>query len=38
MAELADLDGLAGCLRLTSLVLMENPVARKEVGLVFFFF
>ncbi|KAB8298160.1 hypothetical protein EYC80_001912 [Monilinia laxa] len=30
VAELADLDGLTGCTRLTSLVLMENPVARKE--------
>lgn len=38
VAELADLDGLTGCARLTSLVLMENPVARKEVGFVFLFF
>ncbi|CAD6448527.1 37dad9a6-725e-4539-a128-9dd82ad4b993 [Sclerotinia trifoliorum] len=30
VAELADLDALAGCARLTSLVLMENPVTRKE--------
>ncbi|KAF7869794.1 hypothetical protein EAF04_004578 [Stromatinia cepivora] len=30
VAELADLDALAGCARLTSLVLMENPVTRKD--------
>ena len=29
--ELADLDGLRGCGRLTHLVLVENPVVRKEV-------
>ncbi|KAF8476241.1 U2-associated snRNP A [Kalaharituber pfeilii] len=28
--ELADLDPLAGCTRLTHLVLMDNPVTRKE--------
>jgi len=29
--ELADLDPLAGCKGLTHLVLMDNPVTRKEV-------
>jgi U2 small nuclear ribonucleoprotein A' len=33
MAELADLDPLQNFSRLTNLVLMENPVTRKEVGL-----
>lgn len=32
MAELADLDPLRGLEKLTHLVLMENPVTRKEVG------
>ena len=31
LAELADLDPLAGFKRLTQLVLIENPVTRKEV-------
>ena len=31
VAEVADLDPLAGLRRLTHLVLLENPVARKEV-------
>lgn len=31
MAELADLDPLRGFARLTHVVLMENPVTRKEV-------
>ncbi|PQE23941.1 U2 small nuclear ribonucleo A protein [Rutstroemia sp. NJR-2017a WRK4] len=34
-SELADLDVLGGFARLLSLVLMENPVARKEVGWLF---
>lgn len=29
--ELADLEGLMRCARLTHLVLLENPVTRKEV-------
>lgn len=29
--ELADLEGLSGCARLTHLSLLENPVTRKEV-------
>ena len=33
VAELADLDPLSGFARLTHLVLMENPVAAKEVSL-----
>jgi hypothetical protein len=36
-SELADLDVLGGFARLLSLVLMENPVARKEVGWPFLF-
>jgi U2 small nuclear ribonucleoprotein A' len=32
MAELADLDPLRNLSRLTHLVLMENPVTRKEVS------
>ena len=32
MSELADLDPLQNLQRLTHLVLMENPVTRKEVG------
>lgn len=31
--ELADLEGLSGCARLTHLSLLENPVTRKEVSL-----
>jgi U2 small nuclear ribonucleoprotein A' len=31
LAELADLDALAGLRKLTHLVLMENPVTRREV-------
>lgn len=33
LAELADLDPLRNFTYLTHVVLMENPVARKEVGL-----
>lgn len=29
--ELADIEGLTRCLRLTHLVLLENPVTKKEV-------
>ena len=29
--ELADLDGLTRCCKLTHVVLVENPVAKKEV-------
>lgn len=32
VAELADLDPLSGFRRLTHLVLLENPVTRKEVS------
>ena len=32
MAELADLDALRNLTQLTHLVLMENPVTRKEVS------
>jgi U2 small nuclear ribonucleoprotein A' len=32
MAELADLDPLRDFAKLTHVVLMENPVTRKEVG------
>ena len=32
--ELADLDPLAGCKGLTHLVLMDNPVTRKEVCVI----
>ena len=32
VAELADLDPLRKCTKLTHLVLLENPVVRKEVG------
>ena len=42
LTELADLDPLSGFTKLTHLILMENPVTRKEVCLccvsVFFFF
>ena len=34
LAELADLDPLSGFRRLTHLVLMENPVTRKEVSIL----
>lgn len=34
--ELADLDPLAGCKELTHLVLMDNPVTRKEVCLLYY--
>lgn len=40
--EMVDLEGLMGCRRLTHLVLLENPVTRKEVriacGLLISFF
>lgn len=32
LAELADLDPLKGCARLTHLTLLENPLVRKEVS------
>jgi hypothetical protein len=35
LAELADLDPLRGFARLTHVVLMENPVTRKEVRVPF---
>lgn len=38
LAELADLDVLAGFNRLTHLVLAENPVAKNEVGFSCFTF
>ena len=38
LAELADLDPLSGLRRLTHLVLMENPVTRKEVSPCFMYF
>lgn len=38
MAELADLDPLRNLSKLTHLVLLENPVTRKEVSGCFFFF
>ncbi len=34
LAELADLDPLSGFKKLTHLVLMENPVTRKEVPIL----
>jgi hypothetical protein len=35
MAELADLDPLRNLSKLTHLVLLENPVTRKEVSILF---
>lgn len=35
MAELADLDPLRNFARLTQVVLMENPVTRKEVRIFY---
>lgn len=35
--ELADLEGLTRCTRLTHLVLLENPVTKKEVSNTQFF-
>lgn len=37
LRELGDLEGLRGCLSLRHLVLLENPVVKKEVRLSFFF-
>ena len=37
IAELADLDPLRGLTKLTHLVLLENPVTRKEVRITIFF-
>lgn len=36
IAELADLDPLRGLTKLTHLVLLENPVTRKEVRITIF--